>query len=136
MQNNSQFTNFKPSVASHPTRGAWIEIIWSLCDAICGASHPTRGAWIEIDNLPLRELWRSRSHPTRGAWIEMRKTPPVSSSYNCRTLPGVRGLKSYIPNSLGNTIKSHPTRGAWIEMHNHYYYSLASVVAPYPGCVD
>ena len=35
--------------ASHPTRGAWIEI---LCDVskldTKEGSHPTRGAWIEI----------------------------------------------------------------------------------------
>ena len=40
--------------ASHPARGAWIEIV------IVGArepeplSHPARGAWIEISQHPVR----------------------------------------------------------------------------------
>ena len=37
---------------SHPTRGAWIEI---LCDVskldTKEGSHPTRGAWIEIESF-------------------------------------------------------------------------------------
>ena len=36
---------------SHPTRGAWIEIVVNLKAARKAAgSHPTRGAWIEIPN--------------------------------------------------------------------------------------
>ena len=34
---------------SHPTRGAWIEIILLAVVSLVGfVSHPTRGAWIEI----------------------------------------------------------------------------------------
>ena len=34
---------------SHPTMGAWIEIITSpVCIALLTLSHPTMGAWIEI----------------------------------------------------------------------------------------
>ena len=35
-----------------------------------GTSHPTRGAWIEIIDM-LRARSYTESHPTRGAWIEM-----------------------------------------------------------------
>ena len=34
------------------------------------ASHPSRGAWIEIV-ADLRDAYNRRSHPSRGAWIEM-----------------------------------------------------------------
>ena len=34
------------------------------------ASHPARGAWIEID-LPVLAVCGKRSHPARGAWIEI-----------------------------------------------------------------
>ena len=33
---------------SHPSRGAWIEIISKWADYVQWASHPSRGAWIEI----------------------------------------------------------------------------------------
>ncbi len=56
---------------SHPTQGAWIEMIvskiLSLADTM---SHPTRGAWIEIDEYTRMEIF-TLSHPTRGAWIEI-----------------------------------------------------------------
>ena len=44
------------------------------------ASHPARGAWIEIKrvaNFPYKEL---RSHPARGAWIEIDKMQAVCVS--------------------------------------------------------
>ena len=34
------------------------------------ASHPVRGAWIEMVDTPTRCMFRP-SHPARGAWIEM-----------------------------------------------------------------
>ena len=39
---------------SHPTRGAWIEIVVSHDTQKGVLSHPTRGAWIEI--LESREV--------------------------------------------------------------------------------
>ena len=33
---------------SHPSRGAWIEIISCAKNSSVGTSHPSRGAWIEI----------------------------------------------------------------------------------------
>ena len=33
---------------SHPSRGAWIEIVGRLRGDDGDASHPSRGAWIEI----------------------------------------------------------------------------------------
>ena len=60
--------------ASHPSRGAWIEIRENreiVVQAI--TSHPSRGAWIEIVNaLPFR-AYALMSHPSRGAWIEIAK---------------------------------------------------------------
>ena len=33
---------------SHPTRGAWIEMLFAYLCGFLLESHPTRGAWIEI----------------------------------------------------------------------------------------
>ena len=57
---------------SHPTRGAWIEIVRVFGrHHAANASHPTRGAWIEILVLFGVKIVRRVSHPTRGAWIEI-----------------------------------------------------------------
>ena len=42
-------------------------------------SHPTRGAWIEIVVKLYQERGRDKSHPTRGAWIEIHKSKPRSA---------------------------------------------------------
>ncbi len=34
--------------ASHPARGAWIEIKYGVYGQIGAESHPARGAWIEM----------------------------------------------------------------------------------------
>ena len=80
-------------VKSHPTMGAWIEIINGViysCDLL--KSHPTMGAWIEI-YLEGYNPNGNVSHPTMGAWIEidvllLSLYPPA-----CRTPRWVRGLK-------------------------------------------
>ena len=36
-----------------------------------GLSHPSRGAWIEIVPGAVEPLIRAASHPSRGAWIEI-----------------------------------------------------------------
>ena len=56
--------------ASHPSRGAWIEIAPVVGVGVVVWSHPSRGAWIEIGLLCGARL-RGRSHPSRGAWIEI-----------------------------------------------------------------
>ena len=94
---------------SHPSWGAWIEIIknalklaseWLVCGSAGGLplSHPSWGAWIEIC-LPLLE---QRSHP-------------------CRTPHGVRGLK-YLSKDNADPAEfvSHPSWGAWIEIFRHW----------------
>ena len=35
------------------------------------ASHPSRGAWIEIEHVLIRTPAYRTSHPSRGAWIEI-----------------------------------------------------------------
>ena len=58
--------------ASHPARGAWIEIIQSQLGPTGRSSHPARGAWIEIA-CAYQEDGTIKSHPARGAWIEINK---------------------------------------------------------------
>ncbi len=41
-----------PLHASHPSRGAWIEMPSSVSCRVCRSSHPSRGAWIEISGTP------------------------------------------------------------------------------------
>ena len=38
----------KTSMVSHPSRGAWIEMVLNLLLVVKLLSHPSRGAWIEI----------------------------------------------------------------------------------------
>ena len=62
----------EPVFASHPSRGAWIEIREKSMRRIGRRSHPSRGAWIEIflRNLAVVD---GQSHPSRGAWIEIER---------------------------------------------------------------
>ena len=102
---------------SHPTMGAWIEILTQIAKKMnVSTSHPTMGAWIEI-LTPLFLIpsalvaphdgcvdWNKgvieqrndvkQSHPTMGAWIEI----------------------SILGNLITLCTKSHPTMGAWIEI--------------------
>ena len=41
-------------MASHPARGAWIEIYFNPNPEGKQVSHPARGAWIEISCSPFR----------------------------------------------------------------------------------
>ena len=43
-------TNVDRVLASHPSRGAWIEIFIPTFDKSGIGSHPSRGAWIEIES--------------------------------------------------------------------------------------
>ena len=43
------------------------------------ASHPARGAWIEIGTTKLT-VTPGKSHPARGAWIEMVAAPKMPSA--------------------------------------------------------
>ena len=73
---------------SHPSRGAWIEILLCAADQVTGhASHPSRGAWIEIQVRRRRPL-RAMSHPSRGAWIEIRAASSISSVGQVAPLAG------------------------------------------------
>ena len=55
-------------------------------------SHPSRGAWIEI-MYGLSEAPPTKSHPSRGAWIEIGAGYSEATETGCRTPHGVRGLK-------------------------------------------
>ena len=102
-------------------------------------SHPTMGAWIEILNLIRKKLWKQgrtprwvrglksisilwdllkqKSHPTMGAWIEI----ALSSASSCERIdvaPHDGCVDWNIFNSFVVYISnmSHPTMGAWIEI--------------------
>ena len=57
------------------------------------ASHPARGAWIEILLRRFVDRLQNRSHPARGAWIEIRYKTEARETTRSRTPQGVRGLK-------------------------------------------
>ena len=99
---------------SHPSRGAWIEIISKRAAYVRWASrtpHGVRG----LKSIVARRYPRNRlSHPSRGAWIEI-----------------------YI-DVVGHVIaaESHPSRGAWIEIIKCTWIRYRAMVAPLTGCVD
>ena len=74
----SSFSNLACEPVSHPTMGAWIEMLQSLkYKSTPFSSHPTMGAWIEI-LLTYRKMMNAvRSHPTMGAWIEILIIPSI-----------------------------------------------------------
>ena len=79
-------------------------------------SHPSRGAWIEI--LPCsasNARTPSRTpHGVRGLKsLQVRATPRLTRR---RTPHGVRGLKFIGISDYEYALRSHPSRGAWIEI--------------------
>ena len=57
------------------------------------ASHPARGAWIEMKKHPKYAQPLTKSHPARGAWIEIQDLYAGAVDDIGRTPHGVRGLK-------------------------------------------
>ena len=81
-------------VASHPSRGAWIEIPDGEASAWRTAGrtpHGVRG--LKCSHPGARPSGVPPSHPSRGAWIEMRPTAAAQTMPGRRTPHGVRGLK-------------------------------------------
>ena len=57
------------------------------------ASHRSRGAWIEMAEI--RDILKKNgSHRSRGAWIEIAIAPLTGAAVNRRIAHAVRGLKS------------------------------------------
>ncbi len=82
------------------------------------ASHPARGAWIEISCArPKRGAETGRTpQGVRGLKCGC---PCDDVSLIRRTPQGVRGLK-YVTAVVIDVLKwSHPARGAWIEIGDH-----------------
>ena len=74
--------------------GAWIEIFKVTESLDVLVSHPTMGAWIEIMSEIIEETYQGMSHPTMGAWIEINGYVDVKDPKgNSRTPRWVRGLK-------------------------------------------
>ena len=143
---------------SHPSRGAWIEIIISgqHLDTVHGrtphgvrglkciqsgrgdrdsGSHPSRGAWIEIISCA-KNSSVGTSHPSRGAWIEIFRDGGLIRFVRRRTPHGVRGLKyrsAGCPCGLcGRT--PHGVRG--LKFGGTGLSDACQEVAPLTGCVD
>ena len=123
------------SCTSHPSRGAWIEIALRQLSAYVRRSHPSRGAWIEIGTMQYISRLSIKSHPSRGAWIEIRSSRVVLWR-GCRTPHGVRGLKLRCGSLVRMCVVSHPSRGAWIEISTRHLSTTTATVAPLTGCVD
>ena len=101
---------------SLPSRGAWIEIVFSSLDFSSKGSLPSRGAWIEIYyDLTLKE-WRDYVAPLAGSvdrnnkekqrFLEVEPVAPLAGSVD---------RNPQYPNN-GEPYKSLPSRGAWIEI--------------------
>ena len=78
---------------SHPSRGAWIEILKNARKHhVCYSRTPHGVRGLKLRDEQTRSI-PDLSHPSRGAWIEISWTRP-----KCRI------------------VSSHPSRGAWIEI--------------------
>ena len=76
--------------------GAWIEISFTVHNPNGIRSHPTMGAWIEIVHMQSVQSIHRLSHPTMGAWIEIIYSDVSSQVASSRTPRWVRGLKSSV----------------------------------------
>ena len=87
-----------------------------LHSAYKAPSHPSRGAWIEI--LIAALLFANVLCRTPRGVRGLKFCPALSRARGCsRTPRGVRGLKSPMESSRGQIyLVSHPSRGAWIEI--------------------
>ena len=98
----------------HGVRGLKYHILCNVCSEIM--SHPSRGAWIEmLLKSPSRTSFMS--HPSRGAWIEICGCTVSADMKKGRTPHGVRGLKYDVLRLCAVYAMSHPSRGAWIEIY-------------------
>ena len=101
---------------SHPTRGAWIEIVRAPggSPARRGRTpHGVRGLKFR-NRAQLRHDVRRTPHGVRG--LKSPGPPRCGVAPARRTPHGVRGLKSLMPEKTETVLTSHPTRGAWIEI--------------------
>ena len=109
------YFTFRAQYASHPSRGAWIEMrcLWSDCACVPRRTpHGVRGLKSRCGSLARMCVV---SHPSRGAWIEI-LILTCRTGLPCRTPHGVRGLKYCRWCIMPRARKSHPSRGAWIEI--------------------
>ena len=116
-------------------RGAWIEIVAALGDALGISSLPVRGAWIEIATGAHR-AGSSASLPVRGAWIEICLVKVLAVLVCSRSPCGERGLKCNLGGVNVYQSKSLPVRGAWIEIDYQDHETASETVAPRAGSVD
>ena len=79
-------------------------------------SHPTMGAWIEILGVRNRGVKTTTSHPTMGAWIEIEKQRIKRGRYRVAPHDGCVDWNMGAEDTEPYPTESHPTMGAWIEM--------------------
>ena len=80
---------------------------------------------------------RLESHPTRGAWIETPFYLLDGARCQCRTPPGVRGLKHKIFTRFKDMFKSRTPPGVrGLKPYVCRSDVQKFLVAPHPGCVD
>ena len=101
-------------IVSHPSRGAWIEILTAAdVEPVRHGRTPHGVRGLKYYGSP-GGYCRSQSHPSRGAWIEMDMSVMPENAQLGRTPHGVRGLK----------------------LVEHRPESTEFGVAPLTGCVD
>ncbi len=104
------------SAASHPPRGAWIEILNAYsrcCQSICRTPHGVRGLKCHLRIQPIQNISRT-PHGVRG--LKSPRPGRLPAFPAGRTPHGVRGLKfDGEPWPIKKAV-SHPPRGAWIEI--------------------
>ena len=86
-------TKIKQQKGSHPSRGAWIEILpGELVKSVVLSRTPHGVRGLKCHHL-VRQPVVPWSHPSRGAWIEIWRSIATIGNKKGRTPHGVRGLK-------------------------------------------
>ena len=80
-------------------------------------SHPSRGAWIEIIKSPWTSVVTLSRTPRGVRGLKYLKSV-TGKNLISRTPRGVRGLKCHTAVNSKRINVSHPSRGAWIEIPN------------------
>ena len=73
---------------SHPSRGAWIEILETVVDLLQWIRRTPRGVRGLKSQFIVILIMNYLSHPSRGAWIEIVREVVQANTYNVAPLAG------------------------------------------------
>ena len=103
--------------ASHPTMGAWIEIVLRRLIRLPPYVAPHDGCVDWNIDVSIKHIIHIASHPTMGAWIEIYPLQKVKDrSPTVAPHDGCVDWNLCLSPDASSISLSHPTMGAWIEI--------------------